>query len=277
MIPQSVDELDPNLRWGVAMRLRLIEEVVGGPQVSWVDAPGKEEAMKRILRAWECGDRKAEEEAFEDCMRAELTEWVRLLPERQLLRLLYQRAARRREERGTLDSRRTPDRKEGLRVARAMLADTPKVGRLDREWESTGVSVVLASPPRLDAVERIEEKAKSRGEDIPLPLKKYRAKSARKRQKRPARNPLPRGRPLNPAILRHDLHIQFTIEVLDRLRVSPWGYPLSGLSIVSEALGIPEGTVEDIWKRCLWKKSFVPVMQEHSKAIYERTGPFHTP
>ena len=48
LIPQSVDELDPNLRWGVAMRLRLIEEVVGGPQVSWVDAPGKEEAMKRI-------------------------------------------------------------------------------------------------------------------------------------------------------------------------------------------------------------------------------------
>ena len=236
LIPQSVEELDPNLRWGVAMRLRLIEEVVGGPQVSWVDAPGKEEAMKRILRAWECGDRKAEAEAFEDCMRAELTEWVRLLPERQLLRLLYQRAARRREERGTLDSRRTPDRKEGLRVARAMLADTPKVGRLDREWESTGVSVVLASPPRLgvfspsalpeyikraedspvyfDAVERIEEKAKSRGEDIPLPLKKYRPKSARKRQKRPARNPLPRGRPLNPAILRRDLHIQFTIEVL---------------------------------------------------------------
>ena len=298
LIPQSVDELDPNLRWGVAMRLRLIEEVVGGPQVSWVDAPGKEEAMKRILRAWECGDRKAEEEAFEDCMRAELTEWVRLLPERQLLRLLYQRAARRREECGPLDSRRTPDRKEGLRVARAMLADTPKVGRLDREWESTGVSVVLASPPRLgvfspsalpeyikraedspvylDAVERIEEKAKSRGEDIPLPLKKYRPKSARKRQKRPSRNPLPRGRPLNPAILRRDLHIQFTIEVLDRLGVSPWGYPLSGLGIVSEALGIPEGTVEDIWKRCLWKKSFVPVMQKHSKAIAERTGPFHT-
>ena len=71
LIPQSVDELDPNLRWGVAMRLRLIEEVVGGPQVSWVDAPGKEEAMKRILRAWECGDRKAEEEAVEDCMRAD--------------------------------------------------------------------------------------------------------------------------------------------------------------------------------------------------------------
>ena len=32
--PQSVDELDPNIRWGIKMRLRLIEEVVTGPHVS---------------------------------------------------------------------------------------------------------------------------------------------------------------------------------------------------------------------------------------------------
>ena len=81
-ILQNVDELDSNLHWGVEMRLRLIEEVVCGPQVSWSDAPDKEEAIKRILRAWERGDRKAEEEAFEDRMRAELREWVRLFPER---------------------------------------------------------------------------------------------------------------------------------------------------------------------------------------------------
>ena len=184
--------MDPNLRWGVALRLRLIEEVVCGPQVSWVDAPGKDEAMKRILRAWERGDIRAEEEALEAYMRAELREWVQLFPERQLLRLLYQRAARHREECGPLDSRRTSGRMEGFRVARAMLADTPEVGRLDREWESTAVSIVLASPPPVgvyspsalpeyikraedsrvyfDAVERIEEKAKSRDEDIPLPL-----------------------------------------------------------------------------------------------------------
>ena len=301
LIPESADELDPNIRWGVSMRLRLIEEVVCGTQVSGIDASGKHEALERIEHAWQRWDIKAEEQAVEDYMRAELTEWVRLFPERQLMRLLYQRAARRRDERGTLDSRRSPERKEGLRVARAVLADTPKVGRLDREWESTAVSVVLASAPRLgvfspsalseyieraedsrvyfDAVERIriEEKAKSRDEDIPLPLRKYRPKSARKGQKRPARNPLPRGRPRNPAILRRDLQIQFTIEVLDRLGLSPWGYPLSGLSIVSEALGLPEGTVEDIWKKCFWKKSFVPVMQAYSKAIHERTGPFHTP
>ena len=35
-------------------------------------------------------------------------------------------------------------------------------------------------------------------------------------------------------------------------------------------------TVERTWKRRLWNSSFVPVMQKHSKAIAERTGPFHT-
>ena len=39
--PQSVDELDPNIRWGIKMRLRLIEEVVTGPHVSWIGAPGQ--------------------------------------------------------------------------------------------------------------------------------------------------------------------------------------------------------------------------------------------
>ena len=297
LIPESVDELDPNLRWGVAMRLRLIEEVVCVTQVSGTDASGKDEALKRIQRAWERRDIKAEEEAVEDYMRAELREWVRLFPERQLFRLLYQRAVRRRERCGSRDSRRTPGRKEGLRVARAMLADIPNVGRLDREWESTAVSIVLASPPPMgvfsvgalpeyikraeasrvyfDAVGRIEDQAKSRDEDLPLPLAKFRPQATRRRKERPARNPLRRGRPPNPAILRRDIQIQFTIELLDRVGVSPWGRDVSGCSIVSEALEIPEQTVEDIWKRCLWKESFVPVMQKHSEAIAERTGPYH--
>ena len=54
--PQSVDELDPNIRWGIEMRLRLFEEVVFGPHVSWFCAPGKDEAMKRIMRALARGE-----------------------------------------------------------------------------------------------------------------------------------------------------------------------------------------------------------------------------
>ena len=87
--PQSVDELDPNIRWGIKMRLRLIEEVVAGPHVSWFGAPGKDEAMKRIMRALAQGDWKAEEEASEAYMRAELMEWWRIFPEQQLLKDLY--------------------------------------------------------------------------------------------------------------------------------------------------------------------------------------------
>ena len=82
-------------------------------------------------------------------MRAELTEWWGggVFPEQQLLKDLYGRAARRSERRGSRDSRRRPDHKEGLRVAKAMLADIPDVGRLDRERESAAVSAVLAAPP----------------------------------------------------------------------------------------------------------------------------------
>ena len=261
LIPQSPYEAEANLRWGVEMRLRLLEEVVCGTRISGIAAPCKEEAMGRFQRAWQRSDIRAEEEAIEDYMRAELREWVRLLAERQLFRLLYQRAARRRAGRGSRDSRRTPGRSEGLPLARVMLADVPKVGRLDREWESTAVSMVLASPPPLgvfsvgalpeyvkraedslvyfDAVGRLDEiegKAKGRDEDTPLPLKKYRPQSTRQGRKRPARNPLSRGRPLNPDTLRRDMHIQFTIEVLNRIGISPWGKYVSGIGIVSETL-----------------------------------------
>ena len=293
--PQSVDELDPNIRWGVEMRLRLIEEVVTGHHVSWFGAPGKDEAMKRIMQALARGDRKAEEEAAEDYMRAELMEWWRIFPEQQLLKDLYGRAARRSERRGSRDSRRRPDHKEGLRVAKAMLADIPDVGGLDREWESAAVSAVLAAPPPsgvfspgmlpeyikrseesrvyFDAVERIEEEAKSRHEDIPRP---HWPQDVRRRRKRPARKRLRRGRQPNPAKLRRDIQIQFTIEVLKRVGIRPQSTYVSGCRIVSEALGMRVDTVERIWNERPWNRSFVPEMQKQSKAIAERTGPFHT-
>ena len=293
--PQSVDELDPNIRWGIKMRLRLIEEVVTGPHVSWIGAPGKDEAMKRIMRALAQGDWKAEEEASEAYMRAELMEWWRIFPEQQLLKDLYGRAARRSERRGSRDSRRRPDHKEGLRVAKAILADIPDVGGLDRERESAAVSAVLAAPPPsgvfspgmlpeyikrseesrvyFDAVRRIEEEAKSRHQDIPRP---HWPQAVRRRRVRPARKRLPRGRQFNTAILLRDVQIQFTIEVLKRVGIRPQGTDVSGCRIVSEALGMPVATVERIWKERIWNRSFVPVMQKHSKAIAERTGPFHT-
>ena len=176
-----------------------------------------------------------------------------------------------------------------------MLADIPDVGRLDREWESAAVSAVLAAPPPsgvfspgmlpeyikrseesrvyFDAVELIEEEAKSRHQDIPRP---HWPQDVRRRRKRPARKRLRRGRQPNPAKLRRDIQIQFTIEVLKRVGIRPQSTDVSGCRIVSEALGMPVATVERLWKERLWNGSFVSLMQRHSKAIAERTGPFHT-
>ena len=227
-------------------------------------------------------------------MRAELTEWWRIFPEQQLLKDLYGRAARRSERRGSRDSRRRPDPEEGRRVAEAMLADIPDARRLNRDWESAIVSADLATPSPLgvfspeqlpeyikrseesrvyfDAVERIEEEAKSSHQDIPRP---HWPQAVRRRRVRPARKRLPLGRQFNPAILLRDIQIQFTIEVLKRVGIPPQGTRLSGCLIVSEVLGMLVKTVEDIWKEPL-QKTFVAELLRHSKAIAGRTGPFHT-
>ena len=196
---------------------------------------------------------------------------------------------------GTVDAAQTHD--EGRRVAEAMLADIPDARRLNRDWESAIVSADLATPSPLgvfspgmlpeyikrseesrvyfDAVERIEEETKSRHQDIPRPFPKHRPQAVRRRRKRPARKRLPLGRQFNPAILRRDIQIQFTIEVLKRVGIPPQGTRLSGCLIVSEVLGMPVKTVEDIWKEPL-QKTFVAELLRHSKAIADRTGPFHT-
>ena len=124
-----------------------------------------------------------------------------------------------------------------------------------------------------DAVERIEEEAKSRHQDIPHP---HWPQAVRRRRVRPARKRLPRGRQFNTAILLRDIQIQFTIEVLKRVGIRPQGTDVYGCRIVSEALGMPVDTVERTWKGRLWNSSFVSLMQRQSKAIAERTGPFHT-
>ena len=72
------------------------------------------------------------------------------------------------------------------------------------------------------------------------------------------------------------MRIQFVIEVLDRIGIKPNGSFVSGCRIVAEVLGIPEDRVRRIWKACIWRRSFMPVMRKQMKAIAERNGPFHT-
>ena len=298
MRPESIAEADANIRWGVARRLQLVEDVVCGPQDFGTGAPGMREAMECIHRAVARRDTKAEDAAVVDRMRAELQELWWEYPERRLLRDLYRRANRRQDGSGSPDSRRPPDEAEGLRVARGLLADIPDRGRFDAERESAAHSEVLADqwlPPHgvsprpalrkyikcsrsnrayFDALVRIEEKLHDRGKSIPLSLAKWREEVDGGRLLRPALRPIPSHRPANPAQLARDMQIQFTIEILSRIGVKPNGSEVSGCCIVAKALRVPEDRVTRIWKACIWRKSFMPAVQKYSRAMAERNGPF---
>ncbi len=286
LLPEGIDDLDPNLRWIVEESLRLIEDVVCGPQDSGTGAPGMEEAEGATIA---------------DDMRAAAWKWWQDYPERKLLTELFQRTAQRREGRGYSDSGRPTSYSEGLRVARGLLVDTPDMGRFDADPESAAVSELLADkwvslsgkrrPTALqdyieqsvsnrtyyDALGRIGEKLHGRGEDIPRPLAGWLAKAAGGLRRRPAKNPVPSGHPVNTAYFVRDIHLQFAIEVLRRVGVKPSGSFASGCLMVSEAVGLSEDTVRRIWKECPWRTSFVPAMRKYSKAIAERTGPFLPP
>ena len=56
LLPEGIDEMSANFRWGVEWRLRIIEGVVCAPQGSWIDGSGMEESMERARRAAQRGD-----------------------------------------------------------------------------------------------------------------------------------------------------------------------------------------------------------------------------
>ena len=144
LLPEKVSELNPNFRWVIKTRLRIIEDVVLGPPVSGSDPPTMEEAEERMGRAVVLRDRKAEDEAIVDYLRADMWAWWQDFPEQKLLTDLYQRAARRTAATGSLDGRRLPSNEEGLRVAKGLLADLLDTGPLDAEGEAATVARVLA-------------------------------------------------------------------------------------------------------------------------------------
>ena len=167
---------------------------------------------------------------------------------------------------------------------------------LDSEWESGGVSKVLAalllppirspSPETLqpyfelsetskvysDAIDLIGKKLNKQGEAMP-PLFMLQQGSVDGQRRRPALKPRPKAdhRPVNPATLLRDIQIQIVIELLRRVGIKPRGTYVSGCCIAAEASGLSEQTTKDIWEM-----PFIPAMEKHGKAIAERTGPFHT-
>ena len=198
LIPESAAEFGSNIRWSMEKLFRLIKELPPHPQVSGTGAPVVEEAMERIERAVERRDREAEDEAIEDCMRAQVSELLQGFPQRQRLSDLLERTARREEGRGSPDSRRRPSRSEILELARLMLADIGDTKRLDSEWEFGAMSIVLGdlrlppigapSPETLqqyielsgdsrvyfDALEHMYEVLDNRGQAMPRQLRKWR-------------------------------------------------------------------------------------------------------
>ena len=299
LLPNSIAELDPNLQWSVEIHLRILEEVVLSTEPSEPRGLSKAEAERRMARAVVRGDWRAEEAAIADYLRIELGEWWQDFAEQQLLKLHYERTNRRRQNSGTRYSMRPPEHAEGVRVARALLADLPYPGSLDTEEEAATVAKVLAGhglvtygfPSRARMREYIRESRKSRvhfdalceiiaewerrGEAIPRRLAKWRLDVTDGRLQRPDAQPIPRHRPTNPAQLPYQMQIQFTIEILQWLGVPPQGSPTSGCRIVAEAKDIPEDTVVRIWKKRTWKTSFLPTMRKQSMDMAIRHGTFH--
>ena len=301
LLPKVLADVVPIIRWTIEVRLQLIAEVACGLQASGTIAPGKEQAMKRIL--WSLGtDWKAEEAAIVNYLRAEVREWWQDFPERQLLTGLYRRAALRWAGCGSPYNRRRPDssgRPPGLPrhcwpTSRTPAGLTPSGSPqpFRKFWQPSCCPQSAYAPQA--RCESTSSAPKPAGPTSALSSAWRRSWTAGARSS-PARSTcggrrLPEGsggvppgrsgppqRPVNPAHLLRYVQIQFTIAVLQRVGVKPTGN-VSGCRIVSEALELSEGNVslsEDSVRR-IWDRPFVPEFQKYSKAIATRNGPFHT-
>ena len=228
VLPRKVDDVDLIFRWAVEARLRHIEEIARGLDVSGTDALSAEAAFDGILRSMG-RDRKAPEEDVVYNMRADTRGWWRDFPEKGLLSKLYKRVARRKDGTASGYDWLPPEPDERRRVAVALLADIRVVGSLDAEWEAADVSKTMAGqglvsngipsrrvwrgfirhsrsiPVYHDALSLICKKLEDRGKAIPKPLDKWQREVADGSRERPDRKPLRRGRPANgaPALPRH--------------------------------------------------------------------------
>ena len=301
LLPEYVDELESNLRGTVEMGLQILEEVVRGPDNSGTGEPSMEEAEERIRRAVERKDGKAEDGAIVDYQTAATRAVWRDSPDqRQFHATLYERYDLRRAKSGPPDKRRRLTHSDGVRVVKPMLSDIPDTDKLNVEWEADTVAKALAGqgpfsnilPCRrvwrkyikgaqsirvfFDSLHYIYEEMRNRGRAIPRLLARWREDVAVGRRRRPAMSPKPNHRPANWTRLVRDIHIQFTIEALNRVGVPPTGTDVSGCRIVAEALGGSELTVLGVWKRRAWRKPYAPMMRKYAKDIAMRQGLYRT-
>ena len=122
--------VDANFRWIIETHLQIFEKILCGTPVSKADQPSMDEGEAALHRAIARRDAEAEDEALVDMTKAHLMAWWQDFSEQQFLTELYGRSERRRMKSGSPDSRRIPDHPEGLRVARALLADIHVIGAI---------------------------------------------------------------------------------------------------------------------------------------------------
>ena len=294
--PDRYTDLDANNRWVIDKLMVLTEEVVFESDDAWTDSPGTEKSIRKVQIAVEQGNWKAEEEAIVEGIRADLRNWLRKFPERELLTRLYLRAVRRRTKSGSPDSRRLPTYAEALPLAGALLADVPGRARLDSAWEAAAISMVLAHQwflghSRATLREYIRRSRKSRvyhtalgmirfelefrGEAIPSYLESWAREVDRGQRKPPALMLVSAHRPINLTVFVRHFRIHLALELLNRVGVRPRGRDLSGCSVVAEVLDLSEDTVEGVWKDRIWEKPFEPVVKRYEKPLRDRYGPFH--
>ena len=284
------------LLWVVDKRLQAIEEFAQDPQVSGAVGPSLMDAKVRLHRAREMGDREAEREAVVDLIRAETRELWSGTSELRLLTALYERAAlrKRRKKRCELaDGRRPPSHREGLRVARRLLARAQAIGPFDHESVVTKALVLhylydsKRSKPRdllayiklsetrrayFDALYRITDILVAGNKGFHVLLWMWWVEIACGRRSYPARKTLPAYPLVDSANFLRDVEIHFAIEVLRRVGVAPQGEPVSGCRIVANVLGLKRYNVIRIWKKRIWVNPLDPVLRRHLEAMSERTG-----
>ena len=289
----GITEMAAELSRDVERRVQVIGELARDPQGAGAGGPSMQDAIERRERAQELGHREAEDEAELNLVRAEMRGWWPDFPERQLLEGLYRRADLRKAETGSDDSRRLPDRSEGLSVATHLLAQVEGKCVLDHESESRDVAVALAqdwlslpeqsqaralekyiessvtSRAFFDALTVIEGIIIRRGERPPFWHIIWSLECHEGLRSRPPLADLSANRPVNPAHLERDYQVIFTLKVLREVGVPPYGNPVSGCRVVADVLEVSEESVKRIWKA---RDSPESMLRRHLEAVAARSG-----
>ena len=278
------------IQWVVELHIEQIQEAARGNLAPGIGAPGEDEAIESVLRIFEARYLEADRRLIERYMAARTWKWWREYPERRLLSDLVERADRRKGHwAGPEDQRRCPTHSEGLRIARPLLAALPKKISLDAVGEYESVARLLAAvmlPPMGEPTSEELQRYTRFAESIPVykdgvryfyagldnatvPLYRpdigWQRRSGIRHYRRKVK--VRPGGPVRPAIFLRNLQVQFVVGLLDRIGISPRGEDVSGILIVSEALGIPEGTI-----RRMWDMGFPAEMKKQSRAVAERLG-----